>query len=150
MRLWHEQLIPYLDRQHLLGQHRECCALRGAGWGRPHSVVNYVFNYKPDYLFAYHCLIMTEMEARGYKPDPAWKDPQWRGQTLGTDTWIAKPDNSNSGEVLWVYIIMSNALTHEPIYKEHNRKYLRECIDLLKAKNAPMDFDKIESELKIK
>lgn len=33
MRLWHEVLIPKLPRQQLLGQHRECCALRGKGWG---------------------------------------------------------------------------------------------------------------------
>ena len=31
MRLWHQALIPYLPRQQLLGQHRECCALRGKG-----------------------------------------------------------------------------------------------------------------------
>jgi uncharacterized protein (TIGR02328 family) len=31
MRLWHYKLIPYLPRQQLLGQHRECCALRGKG-----------------------------------------------------------------------------------------------------------------------
>lgn len=29
MRLWHEALIKKLPRQQLLGQHRECCALRG-------------------------------------------------------------------------------------------------------------------------
>lgn len=29
MRLWHYKLIPYLPRQQLLGQHRECAALRG-------------------------------------------------------------------------------------------------------------------------
>ena len=46
MRLWHESLISKLPRQQLLGQHRECCALRGNGWGKKHSVVNYVFeNY---------------------------------------------------------------------------------------------------------
>lgn len=28
MRLWHEELIPLLPRQQLLGQHRECCAMR--------------------------------------------------------------------------------------------------------------------------
>lgn len=31
MRLWHEELIPLLPRKQLLGQHRECCALRGNG-----------------------------------------------------------------------------------------------------------------------
>ena len=33
MRLWHEVLLPLLPRQQLLDQHRECCALRGRGWG---------------------------------------------------------------------------------------------------------------------
>lgn len=27
-------MIPLLPRQQLLGQHRECAALRGSGWGR--------------------------------------------------------------------------------------------------------------------
>lgn len=31
MRLWPEQLIPILHKNQLLGQHRECCALRGDG-----------------------------------------------------------------------------------------------------------------------
>ncbi|WP_288618589.1 pyrimidine dimer DNA glycosylase/endonuclease V, partial [uncultured Weissella sp.] len=44
MRLWHESLIPKLPRQQLLGQHRECCALRGGGWGKKHATVNYVFD----------------------------------------------------------------------------------------------------------
>lgn len=47
MRLWHESLIPYLPRQQLLGQHRECCALRGKGWGKKHKTVNYVFEHSP-------------------------------------------------------------------------------------------------------
>lgn len=34
MRLWHEALISQLPRPQLLGQHRECCALRGNGWGK--------------------------------------------------------------------------------------------------------------------
>ena len=42
MRLWHEALIPQLPRPQLLGQHRECCALRGNGWGRKHATVDYV------------------------------------------------------------------------------------------------------------
>ena len=43
MRLWHEKLISKLPRQQLLGQHRECCALRGNGWGKKHATVDYVF-----------------------------------------------------------------------------------------------------------
>ena len=52
MRVWHQKLIPHLPRQQLLGQHRECCALRGAGWGRKHATVDYVFNYTPNKLIA--------------------------------------------------------------------------------------------------
>ena len=47
MRLWHQSLIPQLPRAQLLGQHRECAALRGNGWGRPHATVNYVFTHSP-------------------------------------------------------------------------------------------------------
>ncbi len=52
MRLWHQALIDKLPRQQLLGQHRECAALRGKGWGKPHSVVNYVFEHSPYKLYA--------------------------------------------------------------------------------------------------
>ena len=43
MRLWHEQLIPLLPKNQLLGQHRECCALRGNGWNKKHKTVDYAF-----------------------------------------------------------------------------------------------------------
>ena len=26
---------------------------------------------------------MDEMQARGYKPDPIWRNPNWRGSTIG-------------------------------------------------------------------
>lgn len=52
MRLWHEELIPLLPRKQLLGQHRECCALRGNGWGRKHATVDYVFQHSPYKLYS--------------------------------------------------------------------------------------------------
>ena len=60
MRLWHEALISQLPRPQLLGQHRECCALRGNGWGKKHATVDYVFTHSPYRLYAYHRLIMEE------------------------------------------------------------------------------------------
>jgi len=51
MRLWHYKLIPHLPRQQLLGQHRECCAMRGKGWGKKHSTVDYVFSHDYQCLF---------------------------------------------------------------------------------------------------
>ena len=80
MRLWHQDLIPKLPRPQLLGQHRECCALRGNGWGKKHATVNYVFDYSPYRLYAYHRLIMEEMTARGYKVSPEWWEPTRAGR----------------------------------------------------------------------
>ena len=72
MRLWHEELIPLLPRQQLLGQHRECCAMRGNGWGKKHRVVDYVFKHSLHDLELYHAKIMQEMFNRGYKVSSEW------------------------------------------------------------------------------
>ena len=62
MRLWHEQMIPLLPKNQLLGQHREYCALMGNGWMKKHKTVDYVFLYSPYHLFTYHSLFMDEMK----------------------------------------------------------------------------------------
>lgn len=80
MRLWHEDLIGHLPRPQLLGQHRECCALRGNGWGKKHATVDYVFTYSPYVLYQYHTFIMDEMERRGYNVTPEWKEASYRGK----------------------------------------------------------------------
>lgn len=128
IRLWHQKLIPYLPRQQLLGQHRECCALRGAGWGRNHSVVNYVFTYTPDLLVAYHFLVMNEMKKRGYKPDETWYNPNYRGKTLGE-----QPN--------WTTPLLKQFLTQDRIFIEHNDEYLQECLDNLKGKGICIDLN---------
>lgn len=126
MRLWHQSLIPKLDRQRLLGQHRECCALRGRGWGRPHSTVNYVFKYNPARLVAYHYLIMNEMKERGYNPNSIWYNIDYRGSALGE-------------EILWCNHAMMLSFLDAgekgyPIFPEHNDEYLQECIENLRLK----------------
>ena len=125
MRLWHQDLIPYLPRQQLLGQHRECCALRGAGWGKKHKIVDYVFTYDPMCLYAYHSLVMDEMESRGYKPDPIWRNIDYRGKTLGC-------------QYDWCHDVIIN----NPIYLEHNETYLQECLTNLKNKGIIIDLTK--------
>lgn len=135
MRLWHQSLIPYLDRQRLLGQHRELCALRGKGWGRPHSTVNYVFDHLPERLVAYHYLIMDEMERRGYKPDKAWDDCHWRGKTLGMDFSDEWADKDMAEK--WYGEARSGGI--DTIYPEHDKSYYKECIANLKAKGIEID-----------
>lgn len=122
MRLWHQNLLSRLPRQQLLGQHRECCALRGKGWGRKHATVDYVFKYEPDFLVAYHILVMDEMKERGYHPDEKWYDYNYRGSSLGYEL------NWTNG---LVEMILHDST---PIFNEHNKVYLQECIENLKQK----------------
>lgn len=131
MRLWHEKLIPLLPRQQLLGQHRECCALRGKGWGRNHSVVNYVFTHDPSQLVAYHYLVMNEMKRRGYNPDETWYNPWWRGKAIGEESGFAK------GTVVDYFVKLSSFPT-KTIYDEHNNEYLKECLENLKGKGIDL------------
>lgn len=116
MRLWHESLIRRLPRQQLLGQHRECCALRGKGWGRRHATVNYVFTYSPYRLFAYHDLIMQEMATRGYKVSSEWLEPTYRGK------------------IMPAYNQLTSEELGSPIYPEHDQTYLEECLENLEKK----------------
>ena len=123
MRLWHQDLISRLPRQQLLGQHRECCALRGLAWGRKHSTVQYVFKYNPGRLFAYHRNVMGEMIKRGYTVDPAWFSPFYRGKNCQ----------------LWETASLIDYGNLYPVFPEHNDTYFQECLSNLKRKGIIVD-----------
>lgn len=129
MRIWHQKLIPLLDRQRLLGQHRELCALRGRGWGRKHATVDYVFEHFPDNLVAYHYLVMNEMKRRGYKPDEKWYNCDYRGAILGVEKGWTNPKFIQN-------ILLNTQISGEPIYFEHDDAYLNECLNNLKEKGV--------------
>lgn len=118
MRLWHKDLITSLPRKQILGQHWECTALRGKGWGRKHSTVDYVFTYRYNRLFLYHQKVMAEMSRRGYNVDPVWFNHQYRGKILGIDS------------TNFTYVGGNANLD----YPEHNQAYFIECINNLKDK----------------
>lgn len=120
MRLWHEQIIHLLPKNQLLGQHRECCALRGNGWNKKHKTVEYVFTYSPYNLFIYHSKIMDEMEKRGYRVSKEWRDKNYRGQKVESYSNLEETNISS------------------PIYKEHNDEYLLECIENLAGKGIEL------------
>lgn len=122
MRLWHEQIIHLLPKNQLLGQHRECCALRGNGWNKKHKTVDYVFTYSPYNLFIYHSKIMDEMEKRGYRVSTEWRDKNYRGQKAESYSNLEETNIST------------------PIYKEHNDEYLFECIENLAGKGIKLDI----------
>lgn len=125
MRLWHEALLPRLPRAQLLGQHRECCALRGLGWGQKHAVVDYVFTHPPEWLVAYHFRVIEEMDRRGYRVDPAWRTAAYRGRRCAP----MEPDLRELNE----------ALGRCPVYPEHDPAYLDDCRRNLERKEIRLD-----------
>lgn len=124
MRLWHVDLIPYLPEAQLKGQHRECCGLRGNGWGKKHKDVDYVFTHHPALLYNYHLAIMNEMRARNMNVTEVWYDPTHRGDKCEP---YAENEISYDGV--------------PPRYPEHNSMYLKECIlNLAEKGNEPFVY----------
>lgn len=117
MRLWHQAMLPYLSQQHRLGQHRECCALRGLGWGRKHATVDYVFRHPPEWLFVYHIVLLgylSRMECYGEWFNVKYRGkraPAWPVEVLSIleDTW----GRVSAGEM---------------VYPEHDEAYYQECL----------------------
>ena len=133
MRLWPLEILRHLPRQQLLGQHRECCALRGKGWGRKHSTVDYVFRHPHEWLYMYHIQVMLEMRIRGYRIEPSWYEFIYRGKELGFDTRLIGKDHVDN-------IVSSGEL--KQIYPEHDLSYVRECILNLRRKGVDIMVDK--------
>lgn len=122
MRLWHKSLIPYLPRQQLIAQWRECCAIC-SNWANKgtlnHLLVNKVMDYPTVHFMEYTRLAVFEMSKRGYKINPA------------VGIRFVKNFNKigNSDET----IIGAN--TERVIFEDwHNDRYLRQCLFNLQEK----------------
>lgn len=114
MRLWHKDLIPYLPRQQLLGQWRECCAIAKsiAEKGTPnHVLVNRIMEYPIDNLDSYTSLIYAEMHKRGYSPD--WSRYRYYRPTM---------------------VINCSLYGNDLFHGWHNDRYLRQCLYNLQEK----------------
>lgn len=123
MRLWHEEMLGKLSRQQLLGQHRECCALRGLGWKKKHSTVQYALNDDFEKLVVYHQRVINEMINRGYNVDNKWRNLNYRGKIIGYDSNISnkKINFYNSRKIVYDY---------------HNKNYYNECVQNLASKGV--------------
>ena len=112
MRLWHKDLIPYLPRQQLLGQWRECCLIAKQidEKGSPnHVLVNRVLDYPKDHFYTFCKLVTQEMYRRGYRMTMQSQRKVWR------ELWHYIPD----GDVF-------------PCW--HNDRYLKQCLANLQEK----------------
>lgn len=68
------------------------------------------------------------MKQRGYHPDEIWYHPNYRGTTLGfQENWANDEDT------------FKTLITRKQnIYKEHDNKYLQECLENLKSKGIDL------------
>jgi uncharacterized protein (TIGR02328 family) len=120
MRLWHEQILPYLPTFQFNGQHEECCALRGNSWGKKHSTVNYVFDYPRPFLVEYHKRYLKLRVERGYNYDKKWSEYTYRGKNC-------EPDIYDGKDASYVIALQKRSI----VYPEHDNHYLYVCVLLL-------------------
>lgn len=114
LRLWHYKLIPYLPRQQLLSQWRECCCIAKSitEKGTPnHILVNRIMDYTIFDFVHYSKLVYFEMCKRKYNVN--WqKFAQYFPLYIGVPYW-----------------------TTEDLFKDwHNDVYLRQCLYNLEEK----------------
>lgn len=108
MRLWHYKLIPVLPKEMLVSQWRECIAIKRQ-WEKgtlKHRLVSYVMGYDKTMFLGYVYLIVGELNERNIK----WQQKYW-------DELLEFCDG------IWV-----------TPYKEHNNRYLKQCLYNLQEK----------------
>ena len=142
MRLWPLAIIDLIPDKQLLGQHRECCALRGNGWGRKYSTVDYVFNHPYWWLYVYHMCVIEQMSSRKFHVSPAWRWEDYRGIHVGIDStqFTHAPENATN--------IVLRTPVHNliKVYPEHNGDYIDSCVRNLKQKGVVIDTTLILEE----
>ena len=128
MRLWHYKLIPYLPREMLIAQWRECIAIK-RGWEKgtlKHRLVSYVMDYNRSSFYRYVESVRDELYDRGIKFQNKYFDEIRR--------FCEENDN----------------MIYE-LYPEHNDRYLKQCLYNLQEKAdrgivSKEDWLKIEKE----
>lgn len=119
MRLWHKDLIPFLPRQQLLGQWRECCLIAKsiAEKGTPnHLLVNRIMDYPPTHFIMYADIVFSEMAGRNYHAD-----------------W-SKCLEFFSEEELACYCF-GKSISLDELFKDwHNDRYMHQCLLNLQEK----------------
>ena len=113
MRLWHHKLIPYLPNKMLISQWRELIAIKRQ-WEKgilKHRLVSYVMNYHKKYLRNYAYLVMEEMRNRHINFKRSYF------------TELCNFGYDDGGIV-----------SYNLYYKEHNNRYLKQCLYNLQEK----------------
>ena len=133
MRLWHKDLIPYLPKEQLVSQWRECSSIAGAiiKNGTPnHGLVNYVLDYPIEHFVWYSMYVRNEMTRRGYKTTQKVADKIW--------SLIQDPD------------VKEIIIDYKALFKNHHDEtYFQICLwnlyekqirGILSENNLPFDY----------
>ncbi|MER2262193.1 MAG: pyrimidine dimer DNA glycosylase/endonuclease V [Psychrobacillus sp.] len=107
MRLWHQSLLSYLPKSQLLAQWRELNSIFAKE--DRHILINYIYDYPKDDLFAYTQFVLKEMRKRN----------------INIRT-VDKMERYFEGHS---YIAITNPFEHH-----HNEEYLEICFFNLKEK----------------
>lgn len=119
MRLWHYKLIPYLPKDMLISQWRECIAIKRQ-WEKgtlKHRLVSYVMKHSKQYFMDYVAHIDIEMTIRGIKH----KD-KYYNEILDFCINDIKQEIDDERDY------------YPKPYKEHNNRYLKQCYYNLQEK----------------
>ena len=111
MRLWHYKLIPYLPKEMLVSQWRECIAIKRQ-WEKgtlKHRLVSYVKDYDKECFGYYTYKIVKELKNRNINYQSKYYD-----------------------EILDFCSVRGLLVTEN--YNEHNDRYLRQCYYNLQEK----------------
>lgn len=117
MRLWHYQLVPYLPRQQLLSQWRECVCIAKSihDKGTPnHILVNKIMNYPISEFDEYCNIVLVEMIKRGYN---------------------VSQSSINKLEEYIDFEVNSNKQFAHPFKTWHTFRYLEQCFYNLQEKH---------------
>ena len=115
MRLWHCELIPVLPNEMLVAEWRECIAIKRQ-WEKgtlKHRLVSYVMDYNKGCFYKYVGYICDEMIKR---------DIKYKGRYFNEICYFCGIDIFNVG--FWDFVE----------YKEHNDRYLKQCLYNLQEK----------------
>lgn len=139
IRLWHKDLIPYLDKQRLVAQWRECCCIAKniANNGTPnHILVNKIMDYPLNHFYNYTSLVLDEFVNRGYK----YNNDSYTKFVCNLDKVIGYENYE-----LYNYY---RPVDYNELFKDwHNDRYLKQCLYNLEEKALCQGIPKNEWDI---
>lgn len=119
MRLWHYKLITFLPDKQLLGQWRELNSIFKKQ--DKHILINYIYEYPKSDLELYTCMVISEMEKRGFKINNLQNSTfyfQWSDEfvyryipnmnKIKLDKWLAYPPFKNHHHNMYLLVCFTN------------------------------------------